>query len=1104
MIRSLWRGAVGVCVILAFWGSYGVAQTTFGSITGTVTDPSGAVVPNAKVTVTNQGTGVARHVTTGATGAFNVANLDVGTYQVAVTASGFQTFQQGNLILSANQVLNVPVQLALGATAQVARVVARTPVINTQNAMLSNVTTNKDLEQLPLSVARHYGDQGFYAFTLLNTGVSAINTSSTPIVSGARQNSGVLPTIDGIAVMAYPIGPGPVQPSLDADQEVNVITADAPAEFATVGSFSVVTKSGTNQFHGGLYYDYNSSDFNARNFFSSTVPSRVYNNFSADLGGPIIKDKLFFYGDYEGSREAAQNLLVTNVPLPAWRSGDFSDLLSQGVTISNPFTKQNFANNMIPSNLINPVSNAIQTSLFPQPNTGGPGAQANNYTGLFPGTTGFTRFDNIDARVDFDPTTRDALFARISYRKLPLSYLNMLPTLANEYQERWGETAVASWTHTFSPTLVNEFRGGGTYQRNLYYPQTVGSNLIKQWGIQGIPTQGVHNVPIVDITPVTSVNDDTACNSYNDNLDADWTWIDDLSWTAGRHFLKFGFSAIRDQLGGQFISSNVYGDYEFPGVFSGFGYSDFLLGLPQTTTISVPTPPTYLRGTTWGIYAQDQFHVNPRLTLNYGLRWELEGPYYHKNSEIYSFDPTNGDLVVPNNGVGHINPFFPSNLPIITASQAGYPAATLVNFPKGNFEPRFAIAYRPFKNGKTVIRGGYGIYGNLIYGTLAENMTGGPFSGSVTYTNAITNGAALFSFPTPTLPSGTVASVANVQGTNPHIKTPYTQQWNLTVERQLGGIGLRISYVGSHSVDLVYERNLDQPPPSTTAFSVSQLAYPLYRSIAYADTGGSEDYNGLELSAKKTYGKDLTFNGGWTWSRDLTDTQDSGGGGGSFAGQTIQNQFDRAAEWANNQVTPTNRIYAYAVYQLPVGRGQRFLSNANRYVDGVFGGWQTSWDAVIQSGEFFTPSFSGFDVSNTNTLGGRPDRIASGSLPSGQQSLNEWFNPAAFKIPGCPNSQPVCPNPADVGSFGNSGLNVLQAHPLETLDFSLMKTFPLRENVHLEFQVNMVNALNHPNFAAPNSNISNVGVVGTIGGTGSILYGEPGPREIDFALRLMF
>ena len=275
-------------------------------------------------------------------------------------------------------------------------------------------------------------------------------------------------------------------------------------------------------------------------------------------------------------------------------------------------------------------------------------------------------------------------------------------------------------------------------------------------------------------------------------------WIDNLSYTRGGHFLKFGTDVIRDRVNQTAITSLIYGGYNFTGVYTGFGYADFLLGIPQTTQLAVPTPPRYLRATTMGVYAQDQFKVNRKLTLNYGLRWEFMGPFSHKLGAIYSFDPRTGALVIPDKGVSQVNPFFPSNIPIETASQAGYPADSLLTSRKGYFQPRFGFAYKPFASGSTVIRGGYGIYGNLVYRPMGGDMGGGPFAGSATFINSIANGVPLFSFPEPFLPSAIgAAGTQNVQGKNPNMRVPYTQQWNVTVERQVGEIGLRASYVGT-------------------------------------------------------------------------------------------------------------------------------------------------------------------------------------------------------------------------------------------------------------------------------------------------------------------
>src|SRR5712671_159613 len=359
---------------------------------------------------------------------------------------------------------------------------------------------------------------------------------------------------------------------------------------------------------------------------------------------------------------------------------------------------------------------------------------------------------------------------------------------------------------------------------------------------------------------------------------------------------------------------------------------------PQTTQLTIPNPPRYLRGTTWSAYAQDQFKMNQRLILNYGVRYELLGPYYDRYGSIANFDPKTGAFVVPEAGIAHVNPFYPKNIPILSASRAGFPDGGLVGFPKLNFYPRVGAAYKPFGDDKTVIRAGFGTYGNLVYGSLGRGLGGGPFSGSTTYTNAVTNGVPLFSFPSPFLPTG-AAATQNAFGVNPNLTTPYTEQWNLTIERQLGSAALRVSYVGSHSAKLIYARNLNQPPLGTIPFSTNRRPYPIFNSITYYENGGNQRYNGLQAAIAKNYGNQLTFNAGYTWAKDLTDTQE-----GTFSGQTVQNEFDRQSEYANILIAPSHRVYGYAIWQIPVGQGHRLL-NRSGIVEAALGGWQMAWNA---------------------------------------------------------------------------------------------------------------------------------------------------------------
>ncbi|HLJ17828.1 MAG TPA: TonB-dependent receptor [Bryobacteraceae bacterium] len=1091
-----------VAVIAAFFfASVGLAQSTFGAITGTVKDPAGALVPGAQIEVANEGTGAIRRFTTSAAGVFNVPNLDVGGYKVRVSAKGFSTYERGGLNLTANQILNLNVDLSLGTATQVVEVQGASPAIATETTDIAGVMGHDSLEDLPL-VGRHDGGTGgIYTYVTFNTGAAKVANSSTPIIQGTRSQVGILPTMDGIAVMAYPQGAGPVQPGIEDIQEVRVETAVAPAEFATAGNFQAVSKSGTNEYHGSAFWEYNGNALNARNFFSATVPFRVYNDFAASAGGPIKKNKLFFFMDYEGSREAATSTLVESVPLTAWRSGNFSSL---SAPIKDPTTGQAFPNNQIPASRISPVSQAIQSYAYPLPNAGSAASVSNNWVANFPGNTGFTDYDGFDVRGDYNVTEHDIVFSRISWRKMPLTVAGV-PTPLFRDQARYGESAVLSWNHTISPAAVNELRFGSTYHRNHYFANVTGSDLLKQFGIQGISTSGVRTAPYFNITGVTPWNPSTNSFTYQDNPETTLEALDNLSWNHGRHFMKYGFDFIRDIYGGNNIGPLVYGEYDFSGTYTGSGYGDFLLGIPQTTELQIPPPDRALRGNVWAMYAQDQFKVNSSLTLNFGFRWELEQPYTDKHGLLYNFNPATGGLVIPDGAQHYINPLYPKNIPITTASQAGFPANSLINanFKRG-FEPRIGFAYKLFNNDKTVLRGGYGIYSNLIYSQIARSpLSGGPYSGSVTYFNAINNGTPLFSFPDPFLSSGT-ASIQNVSGANPHLKLPYTEQWNLSLERQLGSFGLRASYVGTRSVDLPYNRNLNEPVPSTTSFTTALYPNQLYNNIVYTDSGGTDRYNALELAAQKKYGQNLTITSGFTWAKDLTDTQDSGGGGSNYGGQLLQNQFCRVCEKSNNELVLPHRFFAYAVYALPVGRGQRFLSNSNGIVQAILGGWRTSWTATLQDGPYFTPTFSGSDPSNTGVIGGVPDRIGNGNLPSGQRTLNHWFDTSAFVVPGCPTTNPVCSNPANVGRFGNSGWNYLTGPATKNLDIGLAKDFKVTERFLLRFNMTMADALNHPNFTIPAANISSPGTVGVISSATSAALVEPVSRQINFSLRLNF
>lgn len=1050
-------------------------QATSGAITGTVMDSSGAVMPGVTVLVKNEGTGVAYAALTAATGVYTAPNLNAGTYTVRITKEGFQGYERNGIHLNANAVLNVDAQLDVASTGTTVQVTASATEINTQTPTINNVTPSAQLAQLPV-ITRQKGDQALYGYASYNNGVGR---PPFFIANGSRYID-TQPTVDGITAMSYQtaVGGSTVQTGIEATAEVSVQLANAPAEFGRPVQMTMVSRSGTNEFHGSVFAGYNGNALNARDFFASSVPFRVYNNFGTSLGGPIRKNKTFFFADYEGSRESTAAINTLNVPVAPWRNGDFNGL-SQKVT--NPFTGQPFPDNVIPANLISPVSRKIQSLYFPKPNYGPATLQAGNYRDLLhPGNNGVTIFDKFDARADHYFSPRDIVYGRVSYSRMPINayVAPSIPPFGFRTSLRVANSAVLNWSHTFSPTLLNVARFGYTRDNNQITNPVSGDTILQQVGIQGITVKNIPTYPSFNVTGLSS----PYVVPFFGGAGTNFEWTDSLSWIHGSHTIKAGFDVIRDRSKSFFYGGSVYGSYNFSGAFTGVPYADFLLGIPQTTGRVIPSPIPHQFGNWWAAYFQDQFKVTRALTINYGLRWEAQEPYHDNRGLMTSFNPATGAVVVADEGVPFINPLFPKRIPVQKASEAGYPSSSLLTGRYGYFYPRVGFAYRPFSNGKTAFRGGYGIYGLTTYGSAGLSLTGGPFAGSESFSNKIVNGTPLFSFPSPFLTNGQTPA-QSVSGIDPNLRIGYMQQWNLAVEREVAGFALGATYIGTRTVNIPYSRNLNQPYPGSQPFTPAALRYPAYISVSWTENGGSQRYNALQLHAKRTYGKNLFVNAGFTWAKDLTDTQDTQ----NFAGSSISNAYDRAAEYGPNSYLRAKRLFTNLVYALPVGNGQRWLGHAPGAVNLLLGGWRMAWNVIAESGPYYTPSFSGFDPSNTNSFGGRPDRIG----------------PTTFAIPGCPAANPVCSNPANVGRFGNSGRNVLQAQGFTDFDLSLMKDFSLSERFALQLRATATDAFNHPNFGIPASNISSPGTYGRVTSTYAELLGQ-NARQIDFMLRLQF
>ena len=505
--------------------------------------------------------------------------------------------------------------------------------------------------------------------------------------------------------------------------------------------------------------------------------------------------------------------------------------------------------------------------------------------------------------------------------------------------------------------------------------------------------------------------------------------------------------------------------YSFTNRFSGYSYSDFLLGLPQSTSRVYPRPSNASRLWFLSGFVQDDWKASSRLTLSLGLRYEYDAPPVDKFDTVSNFDPRTGSIVVPNETVrkSNVNPLFPASIPIVTAAQAGFPERSLRQGDKNNFQPRFGFAYRPFAGNKTVLRGGYGIYNDDLTADLFGQLYGGPFRVTESFTNSVTAGVPLLTFRQPFLGVGATGSVT-MTGLVADLHNPFIEQWNLTVERALtGDTGVRISYIGTRGTSLIYGRNINQPRASSIAFNQNRRPYPLFQNITIRENGGTQIYHALSTQLSRRFSKGLSFEAAWTWAKTLTDTDEVGITEG---GPTLEDAYNRRRERADAQYSPRHRLVTMLIWEIPAGMGRRWMNHGGA-ADWVFGGWQISATYNAQTGEFMTPAFSGSDPSNTQTIGGIPDRIGNGNLPAGERTPDRWFDASAFAAP---------PN----GRFGNSGKNILESPGRQALNLGVFKSFHPTEKTSLRVQATFTNATNHPNFGYPNLGISAPASVGTI------------------------
>jgi hypothetical protein len=603
--------------------------------------------------------------------------------------------------------------------------------------------------------------------------------------------------------------------------------------------------------------------------------------------------------------------------------------------------------------------------------------------------------------------------------------------------------------------LVNTVRFGLYWELNPrgleisgFRPEK-GDQIVKELGILGVNPKGLSEMgfPRMDIAGYPTVTNGAGGEGEDEKV---FGYADSLTWSKGRHVFKFGGEYRRISLFTSLVTEGTYGIFNFNGSLTGYGQSDFLLGLPYSSQRLDPRTGRTRLDNELGIYAQDSFKLSGRVTLEMGLRWDRFGAATYDDGLIYNWDPNTGNVIVPPNALKSISPLYPTNTIKVVAGKAKQEPSLR------NFVPRLGITYRPFGQ-RTVIRGGYGIYTETL-GRYARAQSGGPYEISETFFNAVQNGVPLFAFPNPfPAGSGNIPS-QSISGYPLNTSNGRIHQFNLTIERQIRDTGFRLSYIGSRSRGLNYSVSINKPQPSLIPFSQSRQPYPQFVGASLAKSNGAANYDAFTFEVQRKVGQ-VTFDNHWTWTSNYYNTLN------------LENPYVPLF-WNRYPSTSRHRVVINTTWNIPVGRGRRFLASAPAPVDHILGGWQLYWIAYMESGQFFSPSFSGADPSNTNSSGGLPDRICNGNFPPGQRSIDRWFDRSCFVVP-----------PA--GRFGNSGVNILEGPARHEHDLTISKNFQITERVRMTYGAAVVNLLNHANFGNPSANISAPGSVGVVGSTKS-------------------
>jgi Carboxypeptidase regulatory-like domain len=1121
------------------------AQSVQSTILGTVKDQADSVIVAARVVILNTDTGISAIYLTDTNGNFQASDLAAGRYRVSVSKDGFQNRLVSDISLAARQQIRVDAALTVGSTQEDVHVDASAAgAIETETPSISSSLDTQSVVNLPVNT-RASGSTSPLNMVQALPGVQSDNGLNFSVQGGLPFQSET--SVDGISTQNVTSN-APLSdafPSTESIAEIRVDGVSNNAEFGPVGEITTLSKSGTNQLHGSLFWYHQNRAFDAIAYGTPIDPvtgkvdrpQKIGNDFGASIGGPLViphlyngHDRTFFFGTYEGFHFPKQSTIQNLVPTKDMINGDFSKEIPFDPADPSTWLFDPSTGGIYPGNVVAPVNASANPflGLFPAPNVGSYQTVAEAEQGLgynYTANRDSTYLSNqFDTRVDHRFNDKLQAFARYTFKNvssLNPQDLNVPSVTAfDDYR-----ILASSLVYAFSPNLLDEFRFGFTVEKNGMRNQIDGRPYTAAAGFEPVtpdyPANGMAAMYFPNLTMVRAGNLNNTSQSHL------YQYADNLTWTKGRHTFKYGVD-IRSMQSVTTLGSYGINNVEvfaFTGQIAGAllpnsstaQFADFMAGAPVETAYYTLVPKNAGSTIYYGGFAQDQWTVTPNLTLSYGLRYEYHPAYHDKYGAIGNFDPSTpgtGSVIYP---AGHQNLLDPSFLasfdacgygppstdyakctPVLSSSDAHLPGS-LRHSQWNRFLPRIGVAWRPFGNDSTAVRGGFGVYNTTLLGSIFFAMTDSLQAATLNFFNSMTENGLAYLWPKTSPGTGLSAPVYGTSSFDTADKIdwqdPLSMQWNLSVDHKFRNIGARVSYIGMKTDDLVLTPDLNDMSYSSTTPALQRpltdRPFPNWGSINSHVPGGVSNYNSLQAEANHRTQHGLTLESSYTWAKNLADNAGTGAstfqsenGGGSSPSTYLE---DPKLDYGNVNGTRRHRWINTGVYELPFGRGRQFASSANRFEDSVIGGWQLSSIFLWQTGPYLSARIPQSDADPSGTGSGilygadqRPDVVA--KIRPANPNRNQWVNPRAFACPsntgytessyaGNACGVGVTSNP--IGRFGTEHIGDVEGPGTVNLSAGLSKRIVISERVALRAEGTFTNVLNHTNLNDPLLDITN-------------------------------